>query len=86
MHDPISVSIEEVDDLTETVAQLEREKENLKHNLYDVSYERNKLKFDLEKRENQLYESVEKVIFERGKRQRALRGLFSLEVNLESLN
>lgn len=82
----IHVSIEEVENLKAIVTRIEREQENLEHNLYDVSYEKNKLKFDLGKREKQLGESEENVELERGKRHKTLGGLFSTRVNLESLN
>lgn len=57
IHDPIPISIEEVDCLKATEARLEREKESLEHDLYDNAYKKNQLSFNLKQREKQLCES-----------------------------
>lgn len=66
-HEPIPISVEEVNELKETVAQLEHEKEQMQQSLYHVAYERNELKFDLSQMEEQLFNSEEKYEIERGK-------------------
>lgn len=72
-------------ELKATITQLELEKEELEHNLYHVSYEKNELKFNLNQKEKQLYKGEEKAEFERSKRQRTLGGLFGARFNLDSL-
>lgn len=46
--DPIPVSIEEVDHLRATISGLEQDKGSLEHNIYDTTYEKNQVSYDLE--------------------------------------
>ena len=55
--EPVPTSVEEVDMLKATIERLEKEKEELQQQLHQTSYERNKFKFDFEKKKKQLNES-----------------------------
>lgn len=46
--DPIPVSIEEVDNLKDTIVGLEQDKESLEYSLYDTTYKKNQISYDLE--------------------------------------
>lgn len=59
--DPIPVSIEEVNRLRVTIARLEQYKESLEHNLYDTTYKKNQVSYDLEQRDKQLLENREEL-------------------------
>ena len=45
------ISIEEVDRLKTAIAKLKQAKENLEYNLYDVTYEKNLVSYDLEQKD-----------------------------------
>jgi chromosome segregation ATPase len=68
--DPVSTSVEEVDELKATIERLEREKEDLQQQLHQTSYERNKFKFHFEEKIKQLKRSEEMVEEERAKKER----------------
>ena len=78
--------IKEVDQLKATIARMEQDKESLQHSIYDTTYEKNQISYDLEQREKQLLENMEDLQAERSKRQKNLGGLFSTEVNSKNLN
>ncbi|KAI5444836.1 hypothetical protein KIW84_013207 [Lathyrus oleraceus] len=84
--DPILVSIEEVGRLRATIAGLEQDKESLEHNLYDTTYEKNQISYDLEKRDKQVLENMEELWAEKRKRKKILGGLFSAGVDFKNLN
>ncbi|KAI5399639.1 hypothetical protein KIW84_064822 [Lathyrus oleraceus] len=84
--DPIPVSLKEVDHLRATIARLEQDKESLEHSLYDATYEKNQISYDLEQKDKQLLESMEELQAKRSKRQKNLGGLFSAKVNFENIN
>ncbi|KAI5419652.1 hypothetical protein KIW84_043715 [Lathyrus oleraceus] len=65
---------------------LEQDKESLEHSLYNVTYEKNQIIFDLEQKDKQLLENMEELWTERSKRQKTLGGLVSARVNFENLN
>lgn len=80
------ISIEEVDRLKPAIAKLEKDKENLEYNLYDMTYEKNLVSYDLEQKDKQLLESQKEIKTERSKRQKILGGLLGAGFNLETLN
>ncbi|KAI5435750.1 hypothetical protein KIW84_022251 [Lathyrus oleraceus] len=86
MPNPITVSTNEVNRLKATIARLEQDKEILEHSLYDATYEKNQISYDLEQKDKQLLENMEELWTERSKRQKTLGGLFSVGVNFENLN
>ncbi|KAI5437290.1 hypothetical protein KIW84_023416 [Lathyrus oleraceus] len=59
--DSILVSIEEVDRLKATIARLEQDKESLEHILYDVTYKKNQISYDLEQKDKQLLKNMEEL-------------------------
>jgi chromosome segregation ATPase len=75
--EPIPISIEEVNELKATISRLEKEKEGIENDLYQVSYERNKLKFNLNKERKRLKRTEEMAKEEKGKKEQVgdcLRG------------
>ncbi|KAI5431329.1 hypothetical protein KIW84_035491 [Lathyrus oleraceus] len=83
---PITVTTEEVDRLKATISRMEQDKEILEHSLYDATYEKNQISYNLEQKDRQLLENMEELWVERSKRQKTLGGLFSAKVNFENLN
>jgi hypothetical protein len=67
--EPIPISIEEVNELKKTISRLEKEKEGIENDLYQVSYERNKLKFNLNKERKRLKRTEEMAKEEKGKKE-----------------
>jgi archaellum component FlaC len=67
---PVPVSIEEVNELRATISRLEKEEQGVENDLHQVSYERNKLKFDLGKAKEKLERTEEMAREEKGKRER----------------
>lgn len=86
MPNPITISTEEVDRLKATIARLEKDTESLEHSLYDATYEKNQISYDLEQKDKQLLENMEELRTKRSKRQKTLEGLFSDGVNFENIN
>ncbi|WJX45917.1 hypothetical protein P8452_32765 [Trifolium repens] len=73
--EPVSVSMEEVNDLRATITRLKKEKEEVENKLHQVSYERNKLNFNLNKAKKRI-EKIEGVAKEeREKKERVSAGL-----------
>jgi chromosome segregation ATPase len=73
--EPASMSMEEVNDLRATIIRLEKEKEEVKNNLHQVSYERNKLNFDLTKAKKRIEKIEETAKEEKEKKERVSAGL-----------
>lgn len=65
---------------------MEQDKEILEHSLYDATYEKYQISYDLEQKDKQLLENMEELQAERSKRQKTMGGLFSVGVNFENLN
>lgn len=51
MYNPITMSTKEVDRLKATIARLEQDKEILEHSLYDVTYEKNQISYNLKQKD-----------------------------------
>ncbi|XP_050875414.1 uncharacterized protein LOC127079045 [Lathyrus oleraceus] len=66
----ITVSTKEVDRLKSNIARLEQYKESLEHNIYDATYEKTQISYDLEQKDKQLLENMEELWTERSKRKR----------------
>ncbi|KAI5409559.1 hypothetical protein KIW84_055110 [Lathyrus oleraceus] len=58
---PIPVSIQEVDNLKSTIVRLEQDNESLEHSLYDATYEKNQISYDLQQKDKQLLENMEEL-------------------------
>ncbi|XP_050888723.1 uncharacterized protein LOC127093868 [Lathyrus oleraceus] len=83
--EPIPISIEEVEALRATIARLGREKEELQISLQQVSNERNKMKWELERKMAQLEETEEKVDKEEHKRKKMKVGMEQADLYLETI-
>lgn len=68
------MSIQEVDNLKSTIVRLEQDNESLEHSLYDATYEKNQISYDLEQKDKQLLENMEELHIKRSKRQNTLGG------------
>jgi septal ring factor EnvC (AmiA/AmiB activator) len=73
--EPVSISIEEVNDLRATINRLGKVKEEVENKLYQVSYERNKLNFDLNKAKKRIEKIEEIAKEEKEKKERVSAGL-----------
>lgn len=57
--DPLPISVEEVEELRASLEEAQREKEGLKHSLYDLNYERNQLQYKLKLKDEQIQKNNE---------------------------
>ncbi|KAK2351445.1 hypothetical protein QL285_097261 [Trifolium repens] len=73
--EPVSVSLEEANDLRTTISRLRKEKEEVENKLHQVSYERNKLNFDLTKAKKRIEKIEETAKEEKEKKERVSAGL-----------
>ncbi|XP_050916624.1 uncharacterized protein LOC127131752 [Lathyrus oleraceus] len=82
---PTHIPIEEVDELKATMARLEKENEELKLKLQQVTNEKNTMKWELERKDVQLQENVEKFNKEVHKRKKIKVGLEQAKLCLDTL-
>lgn len=57
----ITISTEEVDRLKANISRLEQDKESLEYSLYDATYEKNQISYDLGQKDKQLLENMEEL-------------------------
>lgn len=76
------MSVEEMEDLKVALEQAQQEIEGLEHNLYDLTYEKYQLQYELKLKEEQIQKNSELAL----KRKRSTDGLPSATFNLDSHN